>query len=218
MSPVNSFLDPLIFDLPTSSGSGPVDHTKLLEELDLWTNAQFTFDMQPGTAVQDKPTTTTPSLPLENEHDLWKFLSLDPTQHQQQSSSTTSPSSSSLSSSPITTSTMPVPQPTTVSPRVHTSTTTHPKILPKSIPQKRDRTEEEKSIEEDKRRRNTAASARFRAKKKLREQAMEQAVKEMSEKSEKLEERVKDLEHEIKWLRSLLIDKDTISSSSPSSL
>lgn len=36
MSPVNSFLDPLIFDLPTSSGPGSVDHTKLLEELDLW--------------------------------------------------------------------------------------------------------------------------------------------------------------------------------------
>lgn len=174
--------------------------------------------MQPGTAVQDKPTTaaatTTPSLPLENEHDLWKFLSLDPTQQQQQQhSTTTSPSSQSLSS-PITTSTMSLSPP-----RAHIpTTTTHPKILPKSIPLKRDRTEEEKSIEEDKRRRNTAASARFRAKKKLREQAMEQAVKEMSEKSEKLEERVKDLEQEIKWLRSLLVDKDTTSTSSPSSL
>ncbi|KAI7881788.1 hypothetical protein K492DRAFT_236466 [Lichtheimia hyalospora FSU 10163] len=215
MSPVNTFLDPLLFDLPTSSGSATVDHTKLLEELDLWTNAQFTFDMQPGTAVQDKPTTTTPSLPLENEHDLWKFLSLDPTQQQQQQSPTSS-STSSSTSSPAITSTMPVLQP---SPRARASMATHPKILPKSVPQKRDRTEEEKNIEEDKRRRNTAASARFRAKKKLREQAMEQAVKEMSEKSEKLEERVKDLEHEIKWLRSLLIDKDTsspISSSSPS--
>ncbi|KAI7857536.1 hypothetical protein BDC45DRAFT_435395, partial [Circinella umbellata] len=60
---------------------------------------------------------------------------------------------------------------------------------------------------EDKRRRNTAASARFRAKKKVREQAMEQSVKEMSEKSDKLEERVKSLEQEIKWLRTLLIEK-----------
>ena len=172
--------------------------------------------MQPGTAVQDKPTTTastaTPSLPLENERDLWKFLSLDPTQQQQQQSPASS-STSSLSS-PAITSTMPVLQP---SPRAPASTATHPKILPKSVPQKRDRTEEEKNIEEDKRRRNTAASARFRAKKKLREQAMEQAVKEMSEKSEKLEERVKDLEQEIKWLRSLLIDKDTSVPVPPSS-
>lgn len=177
------------------------------------TNAQFTFDMQPGTAVQDKPTTT-PSLPLENGQDLWTLLSLDPTQHQ----STTSSPSSSSSSSPVTTSTMSMLQPAAMSPITpRTAATTHPMILPKSIPQKRDRTEEEKSIEEDKRRRNTAASARFRAKKKLREQAMEQAVKEMTEKSEKLEGRVKDLEQEIKWLRSLLIDKDT-PSSSPSSL
>lgn len=63
--------------------------------------------------------------------------------------------------------------------------------------------------EEDKRRRNTAASARFRIKKKLREQTMEKTVREMTEKSNGLEDRVKELELEIKWLRRLLLEKGT---------
>ncbi|KAI8984646.1 hypothetical protein BDF20DRAFT_861049 [Mycotypha africana] len=62
-------------------------------------------------------------------------------------------------------------------------------------------------LDDDKRRRNTAASARFREKKKLREQAMEQSVREMTLKSNKLQERVDQLEQEIKFLRDLLLDK-----------
>ncbi|KAG0164968.1 hypothetical protein DFQ30_009142 [Apophysomyces sp. BC1015] len=62
--------------------------------------------------------------------------------------------------------------------------------------------------EEDKRRRNTAASARFRMKKKMREQALEQTAKEMTEKAEVLEQRVKELEMEAKWLRALVVEKD----------
>ncbi|OAD02439.1 basic-leucine zipper transcription factor, partial [Mucor lusitanicus CBS 277.49] len=58
---------------------------------------------------------------------------------------------------------------------------------------------------EDKRKRNTAASARFRIKKKQREQSMEKTVQEMTEKSTGLENRVKELELEIKFLRGLLI-------------
>jgi len=61
------------------------------------------------------------------------------------------------------------------------------------------------AAEEDKRRRNTLASARFRAKKKLREQALEKDHKEMSVKLEKLENRIKELELENKWLRSLVV-------------
>ncbi|CAG8464305.1 25842_t:CDS:1 [Dentiscutata erythropus] len=64
------------------------------------------------------------------------------------------------------------------------------------------------AAEEDKRRRNTAASARFRVKKKIREQALERTVKEMTTKAETLEGRVKELEMEIKWLRSLIVEKD----------
>ncbi|RIA90553.1 hypothetical protein C1645_769600 [Glomus cerebriforme] len=63
--------------------------------------------------------------------------------------------------------------------------------------------------EEDKRRRNTAASARFRIKKKMREQALEKTAREMTTKAEMLENRVKELEREIKWLKNLLIEKDT---------
>ncbi|KAK9721063.1 hypothetical protein K7432_003740 [Basidiobolus ranarum] len=62
--------------------------------------------------------------------------------------------------------------------------------------------------DEDKRRRNTAASARFRIKKKLREQALEQAAKDMSNRANLLEQKVKELEMEIKWLHTILVDKD----------
>lgn len=70
-----------------------------------------------------------------------------------------------------------------------------------------DETDDSVTPDEDKRRRNTAASARFRVKKKMREQAMEQSVREMTVKSDKLQDRVNQLEIEIKFLRSLLLDK-----------
>ncbi|CAI2165982.1 14604_t:CDS:2 [Funneliformis geosporum] len=54
------------------------------------------------------------------------------------------------------------------------------------------------AAEEDKRRRNTAASARFRVKKKMREQALERTAREMTAKAETLEGRVRELEMEIK--------------------
>ncbi|KAF9994756.1 hypothetical protein BGZ80_008439 [Entomortierella chlamydospora] len=65
------------------------------------------------------------------------------------------------------------------------------------------------AAEEDKRRRNTAASARFRYKKKLREQALEQTAKEQTARAEALEARVKELEMEVKWLRGLIVEKDS---------
>jgi hypothetical protein len=61
------------------------------------------------------------------------------------------------------------------------------------------------AAEEDKRRRNTLASARFRQKKKMREQALEKDHKEMSAKIEKMENRIKELELENKWLRGLVV-------------
>lgn len=64
-------------------------------------------------------------------------------------------------------------------------------------------------IEEEKRKRNTAASARFRIKKKQREQLMEKTVQDMTEKSEKLEKHVHELESEIKFLKSLLLEKES---------
>ncbi|GIJ82425.1 hypothetical protein Asppvi_000933 [Aspergillus pseudoviridinutans] len=64
------------------------------------------------------------------------------------------------------------------------------------------------AAEEDKRRRNTAASARFRVKKKLREQALEKTVKETSEKNAALEARVTALELENQWLKNLITEKN----------
>ncbi|CAG8600428.1 3898_t:CDS:1 [Paraglomus occultum] len=64
------------------------------------------------------------------------------------------------------------------------------------------------AAEEDKRRRNTAASARFRIKKKMREQALERTAREMTAKVEALETKLRELELENKWLRSLVVEKD----------
>ncbi|KUL88051.1 hypothetical protein ZTR_03915 [Talaromyces verruculosus] len=64
------------------------------------------------------------------------------------------------------------------------------------------------AVEEDKRRRNTAASARFRVKKKQREQALERAVHEATEVKAALETRVSQLEMENRWLKNLLTEKN----------
>lgn len=64
------------------------------------------------------------------------------------------------------------------------------------------------AAEEDKRRRNTAASARFRIKKKQREQALEKSAKDMTDKVTSLENRVAQLETENKWLKNLLVEKN----------
>ncbi|KAJ3099068.1 hypothetical protein HDU97_003501 [Phlyctochytrium planicorne] len=65
----------------------------------------------------------------------------------------------------------------------------------------------EKAVVDDKRRRNTAASARFRAKKKLREMALENTAKEMMAKAEMLERRLSEYEMEIKWLRQVVTEQ-----------
>lgn len=64
------------------------------------------------------------------------------------------------------------------------------------------------AAEEDKRRRNTAASARFRIKKKQREQALERTAKDMSEKVTALEGRIQQLETENKWLKNMILEKN----------
>ncbi|GAA6062641.1 hypothetical protein JCM10212_003453 [Sporobolomyces blumeae] len=66
------------------------------------------------------------------------------------------------------------------------------------------------AIEEDKRRRNTAASARFRVKKKQREQALEQSAKELRDRVAALEKDVESLRTENGWLRSLITDKSVL--------
>jgi len=63
------------------------------------------------------------------------------------------------------------------------------------------------SVDEDKRRRNTEASARFRIKKKEREQQLERTTVEMSEKVRGLEEKCRQLERENGWLRGLIVER-----------
>jgi hypothetical protein len=46
-------------------------------------------------------------------------------------------------------------------------------------------------------------------KKKQKEQAMAQTVRDMTDKTEKLQSRVHELENEIKWLRELLLEKNS---------
>lgn len=70
------------------------------------------------------------------------------------------------------------------------------------------------AAEEDKRRRNTAASARFRVKKKQREQALEKSAKEMSDKVSALEQKISQLETENQWLKKLVLEKNEGSSAS----
>ncbi|KAI5852507.1 regulatory protein cys-3 [Morchella snyderi] len=64
------------------------------------------------------------------------------------------------------------------------------------------------AADEDKRRRNTAASARFRVKKKQREQALERTAKEMTDKCSLLEQRINRLELENRWLKGLIVEKN----------
>ncbi|KAJ2993717.1 hypothetical protein HDV02_002120 [Globomyces sp. JEL0801] len=62
--------------------------------------------------------------------------------------------------------------------------------------------------QEEKRLRNTEASARFRAKKKAREQAIANEAQLLKDKVSSLENKVKEQEMEIKWLRKLITEKD----------
>lgn len=61
------------------------------------------------------------------------------------------------------------------------------------------------AAQEDKRKRNTAASARFRIKKKLKEQELIQRSKELEEKVSILEKKLKSIEMENKILKSILL-------------
>jgi len=59
-----------------------------------------------------------------------------------------------------------------------------------------------------KRMRNTAASARFRAKKKRRELSLERVAREKREKLAVLEDRIAQLETENQWLKDLVMEKN----------
>ncbi|ODV79072.1 uncharacterized protein CANTADRAFT_90187 [Suhomyces tanzawaensis NRRL Y-17324] len=64
------------------------------------------------------------------------------------------------------------------------------------------------SATQDKRKRNTAASARFRIKKKMKEQEMEKKSKELQERLTALEKKLKTLEMENKCLKNLILEQN----------
>ncbi|ORE09819.1 hypothetical protein BCV72DRAFT_52777 [Rhizopus microsporus var. microsporus] len=192
-------------------------------DLNLWTNAQFTYDIKPPTAQSpegdkspDSSSSSSNNSP-NNENMAYGYLTQVP---------------------PIPIDYAPMFRNITVSPENLSHTTHHQPLLPKvslddlakvllspmtpdtTVTQKSNNNnksskvidnKEKNAVDEDKRKRNTAASARFRIKKKQREQSMQETVKEMTEKSEALQNRVHELEQEIKWLRGLLIEKDSVS-------
>lgn len=63
-------------------------------------------------------------------------------------------------------------------------------------------------VSEDKRKRNTAALARFRIKKKMKEQEMERRSKELEEKVAALEKKLKQLEMENKCLKTMITQRN----------
>nr|CAG8436889.1 7298_t:CDS:2 [Entrophospora candida] len=63
--------------------------------------------------------------------------------------------------------------------------------------------------DEEKRQRNTLASARFRIRRKMKEQELERVAKEMTEKARSLECKVKELEKEVKLLKGLIVEIDS---------
>jgi hypothetical protein len=76
------------------------------------------------------------------------------------------------------------------------------------IPQNKRTAEVPDESEQDKKKRNTLASARFRVKKKLKEQEMERTVKMLSERIAAYNERINHLELENSCLKSLILEKN----------
>jgi hypothetical protein len=101
-------------------------------------------------------------------------------------------------------------RPSTRNPSTVSIKTAEPKSAPSqsSDPQSLAAEAARLAAEEDKRRRNTAASARFRVKKKQREQALEKTSREMTERAAVLEQRVQALEMENRWLKGLITGRE----------
>lgn len=222
----------------------PISEEALSEELAIWANAQFTFDTKPGSAILDDTYkeqqdlfTTFASLndqtpqTTDNDHLLNLYnttpstsyiLPQQPKQAQQQAQQAQQNILPRIAPAPSPMNHMPQQQ--QQQQQTNQLFAGKKRKAPPSITKPEKSTDEEKepeveAVEEDKRKRNTAASARFRMKKKLREQALEKTAKEMTIKAEALEKRVIELEKEAKWLRALVVEKDPslLVNTSPSS-
>lgn len=191
----------------------PISEEALSEELALWANAQFTFDTKPGSALPDESY----KLVAEQQKLLATIANLNQGQQQQtynnypansfNSNQLYNPSLPRIAPAPLQQQNynkLPI-QPLNKEVNVAPPTPVTRKRKVSTVEKDKDTQE---ALDEDKRKRNTAASARFRMKKKLREQALEKTAKEMTIKAEALEKRVAELEREAKWLRALVVEKD----------
>ena len=102
---------------------------------------------------------------------------------------------------------------TTTNPTKKTTPTTEPSTAMSPVdehkPQSVSRQMTPVTAAEDKRRRNTAASARFRAKKKEREAAMERKAKDLDDRVLELERECESLRKENGWLKGLVVGATT---------
>lgn len=201
-------------NLLNADSPAPINEEAFQEELALWANAQFSFDTTPGSALageDDKKDenllqTLTKLTQLGKKIKMMFYLRITPEKYlvvqpnvMQQPSIGFYNSNNNIS-----------PAPTSILPRIAPAPGPLSGIQLLETNNKKRPIEDELdlSVDDDKRRRNTAASARFRMKKKLREQALEETTKKMADNVEKLESKVKELEMEAKWLRALVIEKD----------
>ncbi|CEP18031.1 hypothetical protein [Parasitella parasitica] len=228
-------LDSLVFDSVMEPGHDEPFDMETRDSLELWTNVQFTHDVKPGTGLHDNSVKSPLSSASSQEsinasssssssnityESLANYLDfelpqqqitpqLDDKNKQQQQLRQQSRLQLLLPKIPLNANLEEITKvlfssiPSTAS----TTTTSKIPVISTKVSNKAKVSKEKTAAEEDKRRRNTAASARFRIKKKQREQSMEKTVREMTEKSTGLENRVKELELEIKFLRGLLIEK-----------
>ncbi|KAI6158728.1 hypothetical protein EDD17DRAFT_1763362 [Pisolithus thermaeus] len=84
--------------------------------------------------------------------------------------------------------------------------TSQPVAVPTQVVET-EQTDENVSITEDKRRRNTAASARFRVKKKMKTLNLERTVADITGRTEELEREAADLRRENGWLKEIILLK-----------
>ncbi|KAG2192537.1 hypothetical protein INT46_009380 [Mucor plumbeus] len=180
-------------NLLNADSPAPINEEVFQEELALWANAQFSFDTTPGSALVGEDEKKDENL-LQTLTKLTQFV--QPNVMQQPSIGFYNNNIS--------------PAPASILPRIAPAPGPPSGIQLLETNNKKRPIEDESdlSVDDDKRRRNTAASARFRMKKKLREQALEETTKKMADNVEKLESKVKELEMEAKWLRALVIEKD----------
>ncbi|CAO3594196.1 unnamed protein product [Absidia cylindrospora] len=203
----------------------PVSEEDVTDELALWANAQFKFDSTPGSALLDDPlksSTTSDSVygvlndfnnfDHHHQHSLVTDMVTPSANNHHHPSLMTMMSPELYAPTNASTTTLTTP---TFDMHSTDSMFTNESALNDSAKQLSQHQENignapkpKVGMDEDKRRRNTAASARFRQKKKLREQALQQTVKEMTSKTEALEKRCQELELEAKWLRALLVEKN----------